>query len=139
MRYLLDTCIVSELRKGERADPGVRSWLSSAGDGDLFTSVLVLGEIRRGIESIRRRDAGSASALEQWLARMTETFADRLLPVDAVVADRWGAMNVPDPVPAIDGLLAATALAHDLVLVTRNVRDVERTGAQLLDPFTGVH
>lgn len=137
MRHLLDTCIVSELRKGERADPGVRSWFAAAADGELFTSVLVLGQLRRGIESIRRRDLHAPSALDRWLARMSKTFADRLLPVDGAVADRWGLLNVPDPVPVIDGLLAATALTHDLTLVTRNVRDVEGTGAQPLDPFTG--
>jgi len=137
VRHLLDTCIVSELRKGERADPGVRSWFAAAADGELFTSVLVLGQLRRGIESIRRRDLHAPSALDRWLARMSKTFADRLLPVDGAVADRWGLLNVPDPVPVIDGLLAATALTHDLTLVTRNVRDVEGTGAQPLDPFTG--
>ena len=100
----------------------------------LFTSVLVLGEIRRGIESIRRRDTPSALALEQWLDRLTADFGERVLPVDARVADRWGILNVPDPVPTVDGLLAATALVHDLIFVTRNVRDVANTGVRLLDP-----
>jgi toxin FitB len=92
--------------------------------------------VRRGIESIRRRDVPSALALEQWLTRLTSSFADRVLSIDARVVDRWGRLNVPDPVPTVDGLLAATALVHDLVLVTRNTRDVERTGARLLDPTT---
>lgn len=100
----------------------------------MFTSVLVLGEIRRGIELIRRRDGPSALALEQWLERLASDFAERVLPIDARVADLWGSLNVPDPIPTVDGLLAATALVHDLVLVTRNVRDVERTGVRLLDP-----
>ena len=134
MSWLLDTNILSELRKGERANPGVRDWFVGVGDDDLFTSVLVLGEVRRGIESIRRRDVPSAIALEQWLDRLAGDFADRVLPVDARVADRWGALNVPDPVPTVDGLLAATALVHDLALVTRNVRDVQRTGVRVLDP-----
>lgn len=134
MSWLLDTNVLSELRKGDRAHPGLRSWFDSARDEDLFTSVLVLGEIRRGIESIRRRDATAAIALEQWLLRISTTFGDRVLPVDAQVADRWGILNVPDPVPTVDGLLAATALVHDLVLVTRNTRDVARTGAHMLDP-----
>jgi hypothetical protein len=132
--WLVDTNVLSELRKGERADPGVRAWFEQARDEDLFTSVLVLGEIRRGIESIRRRDVSSALAIEQWLARLTSSFADRILPIDARIADRWGALNVPDPVPTVDGLLAATALVHDMVLVTRNVRDVASTGVRLLDP-----
>jgi predicted nucleic acid-binding protein len=132
--WLVDTNVLSELRKGNRADEGVRAWFASVEDDDLFTSVLVLGEVRRGIESIRRRDVTAALALEQWLARLTATFSDRVLPVDAQVAERWGRLNVPDPVPTVDGLLSATALVHDLVLVTRNTRDVARTGVRLLDP-----
>lgn len=137
MRFLVDTNVLSELRKGQRAHPGVRAWFESAPDDGLFTSVLVLGEIRRGIESIRRRDAPSALALEQWLRRLTSSFSSRILPVDAAIADRWGELNVPDPVPTVDGLLAATALVHDLTLVTRNTQDVLRTGVKLQDPFTG--
>jgi predicted nucleic acid-binding protein len=131
---LLDTNIVSELRKGERADAGLRAWFAEADEESLYTSVLVVGELRRGIESIRRRDVPSALALEHWLAALTDGFADRILPVDQAVADRWGRLNVPDPVPTVDGLLAATALVHGLTLVTRNTRDVSRTGAPFLDP-----
>ena len=134
MSWLVDTNVLSELRKGVRAHPGIRAWFDDAREGELFTSVLVLGEIRRVIESIRRRDVPSALALEQWLQRLANDFADRVLPVDARVADRWGNLNVPDPIPTVDGLLAATALVHDLILVTRNVRDVERTGVRLWDP-----
>jgi hypothetical protein len=132
--WLIDTNVVSDLRKGDRANDGIRAWFAESSEDELFTSVLVLGEIRRGIESIRRRDTPSALALEQWLHRLTTDFGERVLPVDARVADRWGILNVPDPVPTVDGLLAATALVHDLVLVTRNVRDVASTGVRLLDP-----
>jgi toxin FitB len=132
--WLIDTNILSELRKGERANDGIRAWFADTREEDLFTSVLVLGEIRRGIELLRRRDVPSALALEQWLIRLTQTFSERVLPVDARVADRWGTLNVPDPIPTVDGLLAATALVHDHVLVTRNVRDVSATGVQLVDP-----
>lgn len=135
MSWLVDTNVLSELRKGPRANAGVRRWLAEARDDELFTSVLVLGEVRRGIESIRRRDVPSAVALEQWLLRLTETFADRVLAIDEAVADRWGALNVPDPLPTVDGLLAATALTHALTLVTRNLRDVARTGVACVDPF----
>ena len=135
MSWLVDTNILSELRKGQRANAGVREWFAGANDEELFTSVLVLGEVRRGIESIRRRDVTSAIALEQWLTRLATSFQDRVLPIDAAVADRWGGLNVPDPVPTVDGLLAATALVHDLVLVTHNVRDIARTGVRLLDPL----
>jgi hypothetical protein len=132
--WLVDTSILSELRKGDRTNEGIRTWFAEARDEDLFTSVLVLGEIRGGIESIRRRDVPSALALEHWLARLTTDFSDRVLPIDINVAERWGALNVPNPIPTVDGLLAATALVHDLVLVTRNVRDVAPTGVKVLDP-----
>lgn len=134
MTWLVDTNVLSELRKGDRANEGVREWFANARDEELFTSVLVLGEIRRGIESIRRRDAPSALALEQWLARLTADFSDRVLQIDAIVADRWGALNVPNPIPTVDGLLAATALVHQHVLVTHNVRDFDATGLTVLDP-----
>lgn len=126
---------MSELPKGHRADPAVRGWVAGVPDGDLFTSVLVLGEIRRGIELIRRRDVPSALALEQWLARLSESFSDRVLGIDARGADRWGALNVPDPLPTVDGLLVATALVHEMTLVTRNARDIAATGGTVLDPF----
>jgi toxin FitB len=136
--WLLDTNVVSEIRKGGRANDGVRAWNERTRGQDKFVSVLVLGEIRRGIEARRRRDVPTAIAFEQWLLRLEETFADRVLVVDRLIADRWGALIVPDPLPIIDGLLAATALVHDLTLVTRNVRHVERTGVRLLDPFSAV-
>jgi predicted nucleic acid-binding protein len=132
--WLVDTNILSELRKGDRAHERIRAWFTDAREDELFTSVLVLGEVRRGIESIRRRNVPSALALDQWLVRLITSFNDRVLPVDAEVADLWGALNVPNPVPTVDGLLAATALVHDLTLVTRNVRDVAGTGVRLLDP-----
>ena len=102
-----------------------------------FTSVLVLGELRRGIESKRRSDPDGAAALDAWASRREADFASRILPIDAVVADRWGRLNVPDPLPAVDGLLAATALVHDLGVVTRNVRDFARAGVRVADPFNG--
>jgi predicted nucleic acid-binding protein len=135
--WLLDSNVLAELRKGPRANASVMAWFAATDEADLFTSVLVLGEARRGVESIRRRDAVAAQALEQWLLRLRETFADRVLPIDEDVAERWGTLNVPDPVPAVDGLLAATALVQDLTVVTRNVRDMERTGARLFNPFDG--
>ena len=135
MSWLLDTNIISELRKGERGHPGLRAWFAQVNEDSLWTSVLVVGELRRGIESLRRRDVPSALALEHWLAGITGGFADRILPVDQAVAEQWGRLNVPDPVPTVDGLLAATAMVHRLTLVTRNTRDVARTGVALLDPM----
>jgi len=133
--WLVDSNVLSELRKGPRANPGVRAWFGAVSEADLLTSMLVIGEIRRGIESIRGRDPVAAMALDQWLARLTETFGDRLLPVDARVAEAWGRLNVPDPLPTVDGLLAATAIVHDLTLVTRYARDVSRCGVRLVNPF----
>jgi len=134
--WLVDTNVLSELRRGERCHPGVREWFNAVEDEELFTSALVIGELRRGVESIRRRDPRSAAVLTQWLLRLTESYGDRILEVDVEVAERWGVLNVPDPLPSVDGLLAATALVHGLTLVTRNVRDVRSTGVRLLDPFS---
>lgn len=135
MSWLLDTNILAELRKGERGSPAVRRWFRVHAEEEHFTSVLVIGEIRRGIELKRRRDPDSAAHLEAWLGRLELDFASRILPVDLVVAQRWGRLSVPDPLPAVDGLIAATALVHDLTVVSRNVRDLARTGVAVVDPF----
>ncbi len=133
--FLLDTNVISELRKGQRADSSVTSWFAEISDEEIFLSVVTIGEIRRGIESVRRRDPDSAASLDRWLARLSEAHGERILPVDRAIAEEWGRMNVPDPLPVIDGLLAATARVLGLTLVTRNVADVEATGVELLDPF----
>jgi hypothetical protein len=135
LSYLLDTNVISELRKGERADSNVTAWFADIADEEIFLSVLTIGEIRRGIESVRRRDPDSAAALDRWLALLSEAHADRILSVDRAIAEEWGRMNVPDPLPVVDGLLAATARVLGLTLVTRNVGDVEGAGVELLDPF----
>jgi len=136
MGYLIDTNIRSELQKGERADAGVRAWYAEARTEDLYLSVLVVGEIRQGIERLRRRDPDQAQRLEERMALVQARLADRILPISTAVAERWGRNNVPGALPVVDGLLAATALEHRLTLVTRNVRDVERSGARLLNPFS---
>lgn len=135
--YLLDTNVVSELRKGHRANRGVRRWFDSHATDQLWLSALVVGELRRGVELLRRRDEEAGAKLSTWLDGVTEDFADRVLPVTTPICERWALLNVPDPLPVIDGLLAATALHHDLVLVTRNTADVGRTGAVLANPFGG--
>jgi predicted nucleic acid-binding protein len=134
--WLLDTNVLSEIRRSERANDRVREWYAGTREEDLFTSVLVLGELRRGIDMLRSRDVIAAQALEQWVARLKTTFRERVLPVDARVAERWGQINVPDRLPAVDSLLAATALVHDMTLVTRDLGRLERTGVRLLDPWT---
>jgi hypothetical protein len=133
--YLLDTNVVSELRKGERADPGVRAWFERHRDDELWLSALVVGELRRGVELLRRRDPRTGELLSDWLQTVTGEFGDRILPVTTEVCERWALLSVPDPRTVIDGLLAATALEHDLALVTRNVSDVERAGAPMENPF----
>jgi hypothetical protein len=135
LSYLLDTNVISELRKGERADANVKAWFSELGDEEIYLSVLTIGEIRRGIESVRRRDPDLATALDSWLTRLGEAHRDRILPVDRTIAEEWGRMNVPDPLPVVDGLLAATAKTAGLTFATRNVADVEGTGVELVDPF----
>jgi len=135
--YLLDTNVLSELRKGRRADRGVLDWFAGVEDDDLYLSVLVVGEIRRGIELIRRRDEAASTALDRWLRQLVLTHDDRILPIDRNIAEAWALFNVPDPVPAIDGLLAATAHVHHLTVVTRNTVDLERTGVPVLNPFEG--
>lgn len=135
MKFLLDTNVISELRKGARANPGVARWGASQEPDDQCTSVLVLGEIRRGIERKRRIDAAQGDMLERWYLAMRTQFGGRVLPVDERVADVWGRIGRRDPVPEIDGLLAATAKVHGLVFVTRNSRDIERTGVRFIDPF----
>lgn len=137
MSYLLDTNVISELRKGKRAKPSVSSWFDGLADHEIHLSVLTIGEIRRGVESVRRRDPDSASALDSWLSRLAEAHRDRILQVDRAIAEEWGRMDVPDPLPVVDGLLAATARIVGLTLVTRNVADVESTGVELLNPFDG--
>ena len=135
MKFLLDTNVIAEIRKGSRANAHVRSWFAALDPDAILLSVVTIGEIRKGIENVRRRDAAAARALERWLRRVLRDHRDRILAVDLPVAEEWGRLNVPDPVPVIDGLLAATAKVHGLTLATRNVKDVARSGAELVNPF----
>lgn len=135
MSFLIDTNVISELRKRERCDPNVARWFSGCPEDEIYLSVLTIGEIRRGIENIRNRDPHAAASLDGWLQRLQAVHADRILPVDLTAAEEWGRLNVPDPIPVVDGLLAATAKVLGLTLVTRNTRDVERTGVDILNPF----
>lgn len=134
MTFLLDTNVVSEARK-RSGDVGVRTWVAERSANELFLSVLVLGEIRRGVELLRARDPEQADVLDRWLDELARTYGDRILLVTISVADEWGRLDVPDPIPAVDGLMAATAKVHGLTLVTRNTADVARTGVAVLDPF----
>lgn len=135
MKFLLDTNVIAEIRKGSRANAHVRAWFAALETDAILLSVVTIGEIRRGIENVRRRDAVAARALERWLRRVLHDHRDRILAVDLPVAEEWGRLNVPDPLPAIDGLLAATAKVHGLTLATRNVKDIARSGADVVNPF----
>jgi len=136
--FLLDTCIISELVK-PAPEARVVQWVDASPEVSLFLSVLTLGEIRQGVA---RLAAGKLRMrLDRWLGEdLPARFEDRILPVTAAVADRWGALSAQaaakgKPVPVIDGLLAATALCHDLILVTRNTQDVAATGVTVLNPW----
>ncbi len=113
----------------------MKSWLSSVPAGELYLSALVLGEVRRGVERLKRCDPVQAETYEAWLDAVLRDYADRILPVDAEIAEEWGRMSVPDPVPIVDGLMAATAKVRGMTFVTRNTADVARTGVRLLNPF----
>jgi toxin FitB len=132
--YLLDANVVSEIRK-RSPNPHVLAWFDEVPAEELYLSVLTIGEIRLGIERLRRRDAVQAARLDWWLTGLQVGYRDHLVEIDLSVAQEWGQINAPDPLPVIHGLLAATALVRDWTLVTRNVRDLDRCGARLLNPF----
>lgn len=136
--YLIDTNVISEARKRERANPGVRDFFREAAQREsaLFLSVVTVGELQRGVELIRHRgDTAQFAALGAWLESALSEFAERILPIDDVVSQVWGRLRVPHAEHALDKLIAATALVHDLTVVTRNVDDFAGCGARLLNPF----
>lgn len=136
--YLLDTNLISELRKRDRANPGVTRFFSRLAEQETpaYISVITIGELRRGVELIRRRgDQAQASALEAWLQSLLDDYADNMLDFGRDEAQVWGRLRVPQPENALDKQIAATALTYDLTLVTRNVRDFTATGARLHNPF----
>ena len=135
MSYLLDTHVVSELRKKE-PHPHVVQWFDVVESTDLYISVLVVGEIRKGIERLRRRgDNKQASTLDRWLGGLKDEFDSRLVDVSVAICERWGTLSAAQPLTVVDGLLAATAIEHDLTLVTREHGGLAATGATLLDPW----
>ncbi len=136
--FLLDTNILSELRKGRRCEPKVRRWAAGV-EPELATSVVALGELMRGAERVRPEDPRFAAELERWLTRLIRVMGTRILPVDQAIALEWGRITAPRTVPPIDGLLAATAKVHGLILVTRNVKDFADLGVSYLNPFDAVH
>jgi len=136
--YLVDTNVISEARKRERADPGVSAFFRTAATQDqaLYLSVVTIGELRRGIELIRHRgDEPQAVLLELWMHTVISEYGDQILTFDADAAQVWGRLRVPHPEHELDKQIAATALVHDLTVVTRNVRHFRASGVKLLNPF----
>jgi len=135
--YLLDTNVLSETRK-RRSSPAVRAWIASAPADLLHVSVLSLGEIERGISRIRDRgDTPQAATLERWLREVEAGFGERIVPVTLRIAEDWGRRRQAQPVPVIDALIAATARVHGWTVVTRNAKDFQRAGVQVINPFAG--
>ena len=134
MTYLIDTNVVSELRK-RVPDRNVAEWYASVASNAIYLSVVTVGEVRMGIERLRRKDPHQAETLATWLYGLYTAYRERIVDVDAAIAEEWGRLNVPNPLPTIDGLLAATAIARGWVLVTRNAADLSRCGVRLLNPF----
>ena len=136
--FLIDTNVISETRKGRRADAGVRDfWATAARDNTpLFLAAVTIGELRRGVELIRHRgDQPQAKLLEQWLAEVLQTYGDRVLDRDGDAAQISGRLRVPNPHNAINKQIAAIALLHDLTVVTRNIDDFAGCGVRRLNPF----
>jgi predicted nucleic acid-binding protein len=134
--FLLDTNVVSELRKRERCAHKVSTWASTVPPNHDFLSVLVVGELRRGATLKRRTDPATADNLERWIARLIQLYSERILPIMLEIAYEWGRLSALRPIPPEDGLLAATALVHRLTLVTRHTKNVEGLGISLVNPWT---
>jgi predicted nucleic acid-binding protein len=136
---LVDTDVISEARKGDQGNAGVRAFFSQASEEgtELYLSAVTIGELRQGVERIRHRgDKSQAQRLERWLLRVTSACADRILPLDEETAHVWGRLRVPNPENPLDKQIAATALIHDLVVVSRNVGHYTPTGVRVRNPFT---
>ena len=134
--YLLDTNVVSELRRGNRTNPGVSAWARGIDPADLFLSSITILEIEIGILLMERRDSAQGTLLRRWLEhRVLPAFESRILPIDTAVAQRCAGLHVPDPRAERDALIAATALVHRLKVVTRNTADFQPMGNDLINPW----
>jgi len=134
--FLIDTNVISESRKKLKANSGVKSFFKQANQ-TLFISVITIGELRRGVELIRHRgDTRQANLLAKWLNTLTSNYSSNILAIDEDIAQLWGHLRVPHPENALDKLITATALIHDLTVVTRNEKDFFKTGVKVINPFT---
>lgn len=136
--YIVDTDVISEIRKGEKANPGVRGFFATASREaiPLYLSVVTIGELRTGVERLRHRgDTAQARRLERWLRQVTTTYANAILPIDVEIAHVWGRLRVPNPENPLDKQIAATALIHDLAVATRNAAHFAPTGVRVHNPF----
>lgn len=139
MSFLLDTNVLSELRRGARCHAKVREWEEANRSQRYFVSVITLGEIRRGIEGARHRGQDEkADTLEEWVRGLMTDYGERVLPVTPEVADRWGRIGAVETLPFSDSLIAATALNHDLTVAARNESDFTRCGVAVVNPFHDV-
>jgi len=137
--YLVDTDVISEARKGDRSNAGVRAFFSRASQegAELYLSAVTIGELRQGVERIRHRgDKAQAQRLERWLLQVTSAYADRILPLDEETAHIWGRLRVPNPENPLDKQIAATALIHDLEVISAKVAHYGPTGVRVRNPFT---
>lgn len=133
MSFLLDTNVVSDLRK-PKVSASLLEWFDEQPAHQLFLSIVTVGEVRQGVEQLRRRDPRQAGVLDRWLNGLTQFYEDRLLFVDGSVIEEWGRMRARRSVPVMDALIAATAKVHGLTLVTKNIRDFADLGVPLLNP-----
>jgi toxin FitB len=134
--YILDTNVISELRKGRKTDPNVKKWAEALPSASLYISVISLLELEIGILLIQRRDKEQGAILREWMDRhVLPTFSGRILAIDTAVAQRCATLHVPNPHADRDALIAATALVHGLTVATRNVTDFERTGVGVVNPW----
>lgn len=134
--FLLDTNVVSELRRPHRTDPKVAAWADSVSSSDMFLSSITVLELETGALLLRRRDGTQGRLIQQWIEdRVLTAFTERILAVDTAVARRCALLHVPDPRPYRDSLIAATALVHRLVVVTRNRADFEPMTVTVLNPW----
>jgi len=135
VKYLVDTNVISEIRKGTRGNRQVLNWWNSIHESQVFLSVLTVGEIHRGIVGIGRKDLHQAHHLEAWLDGLIQVFSNRLIPVDQRAALVWAEICIGRTLPMIDSLMAATAISMNLTFVTRNTKDIQDCGVRYINPF----